>query len=256
MKILITGGTGALGREIATAAEAAGHSVRIGSRRARPATAPPAREWARMEMASGRGMAAALDGADAVIHAASDPMRARSVDVEGTRLLAEAAGSAAIRHLVYVSIVGIDRIPFSYYRHKLATERIVAASGVPFSILRATQFHTLIDMLLSAVSRVPFVIPLPADLRFQSVAPAEVAARLVRCVDAGPAGRRADFGGPEAMTLGEMAAEWKDAHGVGKRVARIPAPGALAAALRAGHNTVPAGGDHGTVRWRDWLRSR
>ena len=255
MKVLITGGTGALGREVARAAEQAGYAVRIASRRSRPQGTPSRRDWAQIDLTGGEGLPEAVSGADAVIHAASDPRRAEAVDVNGTRYLAEAAHAAGVQHLVYISIVGIDEIPLGYYRRKLAAEQIIAQSGVPYSILRATQFHTLIDLFLGAASRVPFVFPLPTEFRVQSVAPSEVADRLVRVLAAGAVGRLPDFGGPEVLTVGEAAEQWKQARAVRKPVVRLPIPGRIPTAYRQGKNTVAAG-EHGTIRWREWLRSR
>lgn len=253
MRILLTGGTGGLGREVVRVAEAAGLALRIGSRRGRADGAPAGREWARMDLRTGEGVADALAGADAVIHAASDPRRHAAVDVEGTRRLLDAARAAGLPHLVYISIVGVDDIPHGYYRAKLAAERMIEASGVPHSILRATQFHSLIDGLLSAIARVPLVLPLPTRLRFQTVDTAETADRLVVAVQRGPAGRLPDFAGPEVMTLGEMADAWKAARGVRKPTVRLPLPGAMAAAFRDGNATAHSG-ERGTVRWADWLR--
>lgn len=255
MKVLITGGTGALGRELVRAAEGAGHAVRIASRRPRPEGEPPGREWTQMDAATGEGIRAAVAEVDTVVHAASDPRRADAVDVNGTQRLVEAARAAGVGHLIYVSIVGIDQIPFGYYRRKLAAEQIVAESGVPYSILRATQFHTLVDMLLAAAARVPFVIPIPTEFRVQSVAPSEVADRLIRCLGQGPGERLPDFGGPEVLMLGKAAEQWKQAEAVHKSVVRLPVPGRTAAAFRAGKNTVSEG-EHGRIRWRDWLQSR
>ncbi|HEU0300363.1 MAG TPA: NAD(P)H-binding protein [Longimicrobium sp.] len=255
MKILLTGGTGGLGREVVRAAEGAGHTVRIASRRARPDGAPPGREWARMDVETGEGMAEALSGVDAIVHAASDPRRHAIVDVEGTRRLVEAARTAGTAHLVYVSIVGIDRIPFPYYRSKLAAEQVVAGGGVPHSILRATQFHPFVETMIAAAAKTPLILPLPTAFRFQSVATDEVAGRLVRAVRDGPGGRLQDFGGPEVLTMGEMARSWKAARGVGKPVVPLPLPGLVAAAFRAGYATLGADGERGTQRWEDWLRS-
>jgi uncharacterized protein YbjT (DUF2867 family) len=252
MRILVTGGTGVLGREIVEAAEAAGHTVRVGSRGPRRPAIPPEREWAVMDLASGSGIDEAVAGVDAVIHAASDPKRSQAADVDGTRALVDASRRSGVRHVVYVSIVGIDRIPARYYQHKLAAEAIVSEGGVPCSILRATQFHPFIDQLLTAAARVPLVMPLPAGFQVQSVDVGEVARRLLRCVEAGPGGRLPDFGGPEAMSLRDAARQWREARDVTKPVLPLPLPGHAAAALRAGANTVPAG-EHGTLRWNDWL---
>jgi uncharacterized protein YbjT (DUF2867 family) len=255
MKILLTGGTGGLGRELVRAAEAAGHTVRIASRGARPAGTPAGREWARMDLGTGAGVPEALAGADAVIHAASDPRRHAEVDVQGTRRLAEAARAAGTPHLVYVSIVGIDDIPFAYYRSKLAAERMVAESGVPHSILRATQFHAFVETMIAGFARVPLVLPLPSAFRFQPVDTGEAADRYVRAAEAGPGGRLTDFGGPEVLTLGEMARAWMTARGIRKPVVPLPLPGGLAAAFREGRNTLRNGGERGSVRWEDWLRA-
>jgi uncharacterized protein YbjT (DUF2867 family) len=252
MKILVTGGTGVLGREIVEVAEAAGHAVRVGSRGPRRTGVPAAREWAVMDLVSRTGIDEAVAGVDVVVHAASDPKSSQASDVDGTRALVEACRRLGVGHFVYVSIVGIDRIPVRYYQHKLAAEGIVSAGGVPFSILRATQFHPFLDQLLTAAARVPLVMPLPAGFQIQSVDVTEVARRLLRCVDDGPGGRLPDFGGPEAMTLRDAARLWRDARGVKKPLLSLPLPGRAAAALRTGANTVPAG-EHGTLRWRDWL---
>lgn len=243
-----------LGRELVRAAEGAGHTVRIASRRDRGEGDPPRGEWARVDAATGEGVQAAVAGVDAVIHAASDPRRAEAVDVGGTRTLMDAARAAGVSHLVYVSIVGVDRIPYSYYRRKLEAEEIVAGSGVPWSILRATQFHPFLEMLLRAAARVPLVIPLPTDFRFQSVDPAEVANRLVRSIAEGPGGRLRDFGGPQVLTLGEAAGNWRAERGIRKRVVPLPLPGRTAAAFRMGLNTAPDG-EPGQVGWREWLRA-
>lgn len=252
MKILVTGGTGVLGRALVQAIEQAAHAVRIGSRRPRPEGTPPHREWAQMDVATGEGVCAALAGVESVIHAASDPRRPAAVDVNGTQLLVEAARAAGVGHFVYVSIVGIDRIPLGYYRCKLAAEKIVVSSALPYSILRATQFHTLVNLLLTTAARVPVVIPIPTKFRIQSVAPADTAERLVRCLVEGPGERLPDFGGPEVLTLGEAAEQWRVARAVRKRVMHLPVPGKVAATFRTGENTVREG-EHGTVCWREWL---
>jgi uncharacterized protein YbjT (DUF2867 family) len=255
LTILVTGGTGVLGREIARAAARSGHVARIGSRGARTDGTPAAHEWAQMDLGTGGGVAAAVAGADLVIHAASDPKRSRTVDVEGTRRLVEAARAAGVSHFVYVSIVGIDRIPLRYYRDKLAAEQIVAAAGVPHSIVRATQFHTFVDRQLRRAARFPLVMALPTAFRVQSAAPSDAADYLLRCAAAGPAGRCPDFGGPEVLTMGEAAAQWQAARSARKPIVALPVPGRVGAAFRAGACTVPDGA-HGTVRWGDWLREQ
>lgn len=251
MALLVTGGTGVLGRALAVAAGQRRQRVRLGSRRPPPG-GPADPEWVGMDIATGAGLAEALAGVDCVIHAATDPRRPAVVDVAGTRRLLEAAHAAGVRHLVFVSVVGIDRIPVAYYRHKLVAERIVEDGPVPYSILRITQFHPFVDTLLAGASRFPVVMPLPAGFSIQSVAPSDAATRLLDCAAAGPAGRRPDFGGPEVLTLREAATAWKAARSVRKRIVPVPVLGRVGAGFRAGANTAPEG-ERGTVRWEDWL---
>ena len=256
MNVLITGSTGTLGRHLARAALSSGYAVRVQSRRLPPGGgAEVSHSWAQADLVSGEGVREAVGGMDAVIHAASDPRRPQAVDVVGTKRLVEAARQADVGHLIYVSIVGVDKLPYAYYRAKMEAEGLVVASGLPFSILRATQFHAFVDRLIASAARIPFVLPLPTDFRVQRVAADEVAARLVRALGAGPAGRLPDFGGPEVMTLEAAARVWKRVSEVHKPVAPLPLVGGLAAGFRAGHNTAPEG-ELGSVRWETWLRAR
>jgi uncharacterized protein YbjT (DUF2867 family) len=239
-------------------AAAAGHSVRAASRRVRPehpASGTEKIEWAQLDLAdaSGTGLPEALADIDTVVHAASDARHSKAADLEGTRRLIEAARQARVAHLLFVSIVGVDKNPLTYYQHKLQTERDLAASGLPHSILRATQFHWFVDYLLGQAARTPFVMLLPAGFHVQSVAEDEVAARILRALDDGPRGRLRDFAGPQATTLAQATATWKSVRRVKKAVLPLWLPGGTAAAFRAGSN-VASDADQGTLRWKDWLR--
>ena len=256
MNILVTGGTGTLGREVVRALAAAGHRAVTMSRKPSPdaATAP---RWATADIVSGEGLAAAVADMDAIVHAASDPRGDPAADEEGTRRLAAAALAARVGHLVFVSIVGIDRIPLPYYARKLAAERVLAESGQPFSILRATQFHSFIDFLLrKAATAVPLVMPLPAGYSVQSVGLEDVAARLLRSMADGPCGLLPDFGGPDRMSAREAARIWQEARGIRKPLVPFPSFSATARGFRGGHNTLPADTppeNRGQLSWREWL---
>ncbi|WP_425342018.1 SDR family oxidoreductase [Amycolatopsis coloradensis] len=115
--ILVTGGSGDLGREVVRRLVAEGRPARIMSRRPRPADEP--NEWARCDLKTGDGLAGAVDGVSAIIHCASTLGRG---DERVTRNLVEAARRAGSPHLVYISIVGIDVIRSFYYDEKLASE--------------------------------------------------------------------------------------------------------------------------------------
>ena len=188
------------------------------------------------DLTTGRGVLAAAAGADLIVHAASDTRHFGRADPVQTRHLLDACTGA--RHLVYVSIVGIDDIPFGYYRRKLACEKLLGIHRVPYTILRATQFHELIAGLLTTVERFP-VAPLPLDFMFQTVAAGEVAGRIADLVAGEPAGRADDFGGPEVLTLDDMAHEWRAHRGRPRRLVRLPIGGKVGAGFRLGREHRP-----------------
>ena len=254
--VLVTGATGTLGRHLLATEAAAEHRIRAVSRRVVTGDGTSARvEWARADLVSGSGLEEALGGVDVVVHAASDTRgHTRRTDVDGTARLVAAAGRAGVGHLIYVSIVGIDRIPIAYYRHKLAAEAIIQSSAVRWTIVRGTQFHDYMDLLCSRMARFPIVF-VPAGFRGQPIHVAEFADALWRCVADGPRGRSPDVAGPEILTFPEMVRSWMSAQSVSKPMLRVPIPGRAAAALRRGEGTAPDRAV-GRVTWTAWLRER
>lgn len=232
--ILVTGGTGTLGRVVVRELTSAGRDVRVLSR------------GTGGDLLTGSGLTDALAGVDTVVHLATT-LRGRR-DVIAIRNLVDAA--TEVRHLVFVSIVGIDRIPLGYYRGKLAAERIVAER--PHTILRATQFHDLIRTLLAGAAKLP-VMPVP-KLRVQPVDVRDVAARLTELATGEPRGRVRDFGGPEVRTLGDLADEYLRATGKRRRQLGITVPGKVFRGYRDGANLV-AGDPAGTITFGRFLAS-
>ncbi|MBW4717095.1 SDR family oxidoreductase [Saccharothrix obliqua] len=227
MRVLVTGGTGVLGGRVAARLRAAGHDTRVMSRR--PGTEATA------DLRTGEGVRRAVADVDAVVHCATG-LRGR-VEVEMARNLVTAAHDTS-PHLVYVSIVGVDRVPLGYYQGKLAAEQVFERSGLPVTTLRATQFHHLLSRLFDGMSRLPPAVPLPR-LRVQPVDPGEVADRLVALAVAGPAGRVADFGGPAVRDTHDLVRAFLHARGRRRVVVPVPAVGRVFQALRAGGNLCP-----------------
>jgi len=253
--ILVTGGAGRLGRLVVKHLSAAGYTVHGMSRRASPGDDWPGVQWVQADLETGAGLAEAAQGMDVVVHVAAAGRGRHSwqIDVEGTRRLLDAAREARVSHVVFISIVGIDTVPWAGGKAKLAGEDLIEHSGLPWSILRATQFHYLIDVVLQMLTRLPLAALVPTDLLLQPIAEEEVARRLVEIVQAGPSGRLPDMGGPQVYTSGELARIWLRQRGRHRAILPLWLPGKTASALRQGGNTCPQQAT-GTLSWEAWLQ--
>jgi uncharacterized protein YbjT (DUF2867 family) len=247
MTVLVTGASGNLGSAVLPRLVKDGHDVRPMSRRARPG-------WVSADLATGEGLREAVHGVDAIVHLASSPTKTRETDVEGTRRLVAEAKAAGVRHIVFISIIGIDRVPLPYYRHKLATEQVIRDGGVPFTVLRAAQFPSLVDTLLTFSSRLGPVL-IDKRLRFQPVAVEDVADRIAGLLADGPAGGVVELAGPRAETLDTLAREWLAARGSRRPIWPLRVPGRFGRELRSGALTTAAR-PVGTRTWHDFLADR
>ncbi len=245
-EILVTGGTGSLGRRVVDRLRGPGYEVRTLSRSARGAGVVHG------DLQTGEGLAQALEGVDVLIHCASSPRKPRQTDVEGTGRLLEAASRAGASHVVFISIVGVDRNPYlPYYRAKLEAERIVERSPVPWTILRATQFHEFVLKQIRLLERIPIMMA-PRGFFLQPMDIGEVADRLVELALSEPAGRVPDIGGPEVRTFPDLARSYLKATGRRRRIVEVPVPGKAARALREGAQLAPDQ-TYGEVRWEEFL---
>ena len=250
MRIAVTGGTGTLGRPTVAALVAAGHEVAVLSRRRGGVEAGLGPDLGRGVRVSGdlRDPQSLLDlcrGADVVLHLATGGGRSvAKVDVEGTASLVAAARSGRVRHFAYVSIVGCDRVPLRYYRGKVAAEEHVRDSGLPWTVVRATQFHSLVATVLGWSPVVP------RGWLLQPLAPSVVARVLAELVGVGPSDNIA-VAGPQVRPVEDLAAALDRALGRRSRpVVRVP--GALSVAIGAGGLTNP-GAAYPGPSFEEWL---
>lgn len=243
-RILVTGGTGMLGRRLVPVLIERGHEVRVLSRHG---SAIDNAESLVGDVRTGQGLASAIAEIDTVIHAATNPRRAMKTEVRGTRNVIDALRDSGV-HLIYLSIVGVDSHRFPYYKAKWAAEQVIEASDVPWTIQRATQFHDLLEMFLGF----PAFFKTP-HLAFQVVDTGEVSARLADLVDAGTSGRAPDFGGPEVVDIKELATTRREVTGRRARLVPVPRLG-MFRDFDEGHHHCP---DHrdGRISWRQWLET-
>jgi uncharacterized protein YbjT (DUF2867 family) len=255
--VLVTGGTGTLGRLVVPRLRAAGCEVRVLSRRRRELG--EGIEVVTGDLATGEGIDAAVAGAGVVVHCAGS----RTGDEVKAGHLVRAASPAGVRHLVFISVVGADRVPqtgrldramFGYFGTKLAAERVVAGSGLPWTTLRATQFFDLMFLTVSQLARLP-VAPVPAGIRFQPVDAGEVAERLVELALGPPSGLVPDLAGPRIYELADLLRGYLRATHRRRPLLPLPVPGRAARALRAGANLAP---DRAVGRrtWEEFLTDR
>jgi uncharacterized protein YbjT (DUF2867 family) len=254
--ILVTGGTGTLGRLVVARLRDAGRDVRVLSRAGH---AGQGIEFMPGDLATGGGIDAAVAGIDIVVHLAGTAKG----DEAKARHLVRAASKAGVRHLVYISVVGADRIPiesridramFGYFGEKLGAERVVAGSGIPWTTLRATQFFDLTLLTVQGLAKMP-LIPVPAGWHFQPIDPAEVADRLVELALGEPAGLVPALGGPRVYDMAELVHGYLGAAGKRRPIVRVPLPGKAAAAFRDGANLAPDRAV-GCRTWEEFLAAR
>jgi uncharacterized protein YbjT (DUF2867 family) len=255
--ILLTGGTGTLGRLVVPLLRGAGYDVRVLSRRTHQATAGI--EFVTGDLAKDEGIDAAVKGTEIIVHCGGSAKG----DQDKTRNLVRAASQSGTSHLVYISVVGADRIPvvsgvdramFGYFEAKLAAEQVVANSGLPWTTLRATQFHDAFLIMGKQMAKMPFV-PVFAGVRFQPIDAGEVAARLVELALGLPAGLVPEMAGPRVYPMAELLRGYLKARGKHRLIMPMRLPGKAARAVRAGANLSPNRAV-GRVTWEDFLSER
>ncbi len=244
--ILVTGGTGTLGRRVTPLLRQAGCRVRVMSRT--PRESADGLEYVRADLLADEGIEAALVGAETVLHLAGGP---KGDDV-ATRNLVRAAKGVGVRHLVYISVIAADRMPLTYFRAKAGAERAVAESGLEWTTLRAAQFHELVLAVLRVMAKSP-VIPVPAGVRLQPVDPRDVALRLAELALGKPAGRVPDLAGPTVYEAHDLVRGYLRASGLRRLALPVFLPGKAGGAYRRGENLSLANTDTGTRTWESFL---
>jgi uncharacterized protein YbjT (DUF2867 family) len=216
MKITVIGASGLIGTKVVDLLTAEGHEVVAASRSSG------------VDVLTGDGLAAALAGANALVDVTNSPSFDDDPVMEffttSTTNLVAAAKAAGVGHYVALSIVGVDGLPDSgYMRAKVVQEKIITESGVPYTILRATQFAEFADAITDSMTvgdevRVP-------DALIQPVAADQVAAEVARAAAAEPLNTIVNIGGPDKISFERMARDVLARRGDDKTVVVDPEAG-------------------------------
>jgi uncharacterized protein YbjT (DUF2867 family) len=244
MKIVIIGGTGLIGTKLAGKLRQKGHDV------------VPAAPSTGVNTITGEGVDRALAGAEIVVDVANSPSfednaALRFFETSGRNLLA-AEAAAKVRHHVALSIVGVDRLPeCGYFRAKLAQEKLITASKIPYTILRATQFFEFVGGIVDSSSDGQIARLSPA--LFQPVASDDVATALADVTLGAPVNGVVELAGPERLSLDEFARRYLAATKDPRKVAADIHARYFGAELDDQSLTPGKNARLGEVRFEDWL---
>lgn len=247
--ILVTGGTGTLGRHVVPLLRDTGAALRVLSRKAHDAE--DGVDYVQGDLLADEGVEPAVSGAGVVVHLAGGPKG----DERATANLVRAASRAGVRHFVLISVTAADAVPIGYYRAKVGAERVVAESDLPWTTLRAAQFHDLVLFVASKLVKLP-VMPSLSGMRLQPVDSREVAQRLVQLALGEPAGRVPDLSGPKVYPFGELMRSYLRARGKHRLLVPVRIPGRAGKVYRAGRNLNRDSTWTGRCTWEEFLAER
>lgn len=246
MKVAVAGGTGTVGRHVVEVSRERGHETVVLARSEG------------VDLTTGEGLPGALEGVDAVIDVSNiTSMSAKAATrffttVSRTLLAAEQA--AGVRHHVLLSIVGIDRAPYGYYAAKLAQELVVEQGGVPWTILRAMQFHEFAGQMLAGLTVAG--VHLAPRVCTQPVAAREVAEHLVALAEGAPAGRAGELAGPKPEQLDAMIRLLARETGVRGPIVPVSLPLRQFRAMHRGDTMPGPDAMLGGQTFAEWVRER
>ena len=245
MKIVVIGGTGLIGSKTVAILRQGGHEVVAASPKSGVNTI------------TGEGLKEATAGAQVVIDLANSPsFEDKAVlkffETSGRNLLAAEAAAGGVRHHVALSIVGTDRSDNGYFRAKVAQEKLIKASGIPYTIIRSTQFLEFLRGIADS-SADGNVVRLPPGL-FQPIAADDVAAIVADVALAAPRNGIVEIAGPERAPFNEIVARYLKAVGDPRQVVRDPEARYFGGRVEE-HSLVPLGEARlGRIGLDEWLR--
>ena len=253
-KIIVTGGTGTLGREIVRQLLEQHYPVTILTSRRKP-DVPLGADIAAADVTDKTSLNNTIAGTNILIHCASNAQNFRAVDIEGTKNLLAALRKKHFLHFIYISIAGVERSRYPYYLAKRETEEIIRQSGFPFSIVRATQFHNFVleRIIKPSESENSSILSVPKGLRFQSIDSKDVADKTIELMKNSPTNSIITIAGPEILTIEEMAQTYLNISRWNGKV--HPIENDMYSLFKTGVNLYPEFAA-GKITWEQFLRNR
>lgn len=242
MKIAVAGGTGLIGRLVAEAAHLRGHDVAVISRAHGT------------DLVTGNGLAEALRGCDTVVDVSNSTGTSKAKSVAfftaATRNLLTAGVEVGVRHHLALSIVGIDRVPLGYYEGKRRQEEIIAEGALPWTVLRATQFHEFPAQLLAQMKGPLVAVP---RMECATIAAREVAQHLVDLAAGEPLGRAPEIAGSQVHQMPQLTRRLIQARGAHRLVLPVSIRGRIGKQMAHGGLLPTAPGPRGRQTFDEWL---
>jgi uncharacterized protein YbjT (DUF2867 family) len=251
--VLVTGGTGLLGKEVVDQLISLNYGVTVLSSKKKPLV-PDGVQLIKGDLASNKGLQEATRDADIIIHCASNPKDTLSVDIKGTQNLLAAIDKDKTLHFIFISIINVDRSNYTYYQTKVKVEEMIKESGIPFSILRATQFHNYVLTILKSFDKKNGALVVPDEMHFQSIEVKEAATLLVNLAQKGPAGLLRGVGGPELLRFEDMVKTYLRVFGRNDELKAKSLPGEEYDRYRSENNIWPSN-TYGNITWEAFLRN-
>ena len=251
-QVLVTGGTGTLGREVIHQLIEQGNEVSVLTSKEKT-DLPPSVKIYHCDLTKPDTLQKAGLNAEVIVHCASNSSDSQNVDVLGTRNLLATVSRDKLKHFIYISIVGVDKSDFPYYKAKYEVERQVENSGLPYTILRATQFH---DFVLNRLIH-PFdkglgkVLELPKGLRLQPIDIIEVSEVVTELTNNNARNTTIEIGGPEVLSIGKLAQGYFDYIGRKDKIELVPMD--IFKVFQTGINLCPDK-KRGQITWEKYLK--
>ena len=251
-RILVTGGTGNLGKEIVNLLSENKLNASVLTSHS-DASKDGKINFIKGDLTRKDSLMALKNRFDIIVHSASNPPDSDIVDVIGTQNLLDVIKNS-IAHFIYISIVGVDKSTYKYYQNKHRVENIIKDSGIPFTTIRATQFHDFVlERIIKSFDKGSGnKFSIPENFRFQTIDIKDVSKKVLEVIKDGSLNGIVDVGGPEILTLEEMLHSYLE---LLKRNERIETePSDLYKIFATGINLCPEQ-KYGTITWEDYLQN-